>query len=105
MATEHVPCSICGRMTTAPRLAQAGSHALTVKTVMKGLGRGKGFEWAEQPMRLNVARALEGALLRALAQVQGAIQNLDAACRRCGGHITFLPARAVFGCTVCGKIV
>jgi hypothetical protein len=82
MTREHINCPVCGRLGDSARFERAGTHSLGLKRVLRGLGRGKGFEWGRLTLRLEVLQALEGALERALAQVRQ-LAGATAWCPQC----------------------
>lgn len=79
MATPHVRCPTCGRLGTASVFLRAGSHLLEVRTVLRGRGRGKGFDWSREPASVPVLQTLMLALNRALGQVQTLMDHAVAA--------------------------
>jgi hypothetical protein len=113
MAHEHVHCPVCARLVKTESLERAGTHQLSIRTVLRGLGKGRGFEWSIESLRMDVLVALEQALQRALVQVQMlkvqvAAQPIyttmpDSYCRKCGDRATWHVDAQRFSCGRCAK--
>ncbi|MBL0215415.1 MAG: hypothetical protein IPQ07_16205 [Myxococcales bacterium] len=84
----------------------AGQHVVEMRRVLRGLGRGKGFEWSTEPAPVAALTVLHQALTNALAQVSAqlsAVASIPApACTVCGTVMTPDLARNEWHCPGCG---
>src|SRR5690349_429431 len=106
MAVEHVHCPVCGKLARTDALPKAGTHQLSIRRVLRGLGKGRGFEWSYEGLRLDVVIGLERALVAAMQQVQGlkamlAGSHLAPICSGCGGSAVWRPEAQRYACPRC----
>lgn len=97
-------------------LEQAGTHLLEVRRVLKGRGRGLGFDWSREPVPVRLLVVLEQSLLRALGQVHQLMNAVQAGaypitpdlppvppvCPGCCQVTTWLANVGRFRCEHCG---
>src|SRR3990167_6871516 len=107
MAAERkVRCPCCGSLARGQDFAAAGHHVVEVRRVLRGLGRGKGFEWSTEPAPVAALLVLHQALTNALTQVSDQLATLGSipapACTVCGTVMTPDLARNQWHCPTCG---
>lgn len=107
MAAEpKIRCPCCGSLARGRDFAAAGQHVVEVKRVLRGQGRGRGFEWSEEPAPLTALAVLHQALTNALAQVSTQLATLSSIpappCTVCGTVMTPDLARNQWHCAGCG---
>ena len=100
MARERYRCPTCGSLAQAEDIAAAGSHHVEVRRVLRGLGRGKGFEWSREAATAETLEFLQQALWRAIAQVQQMAAAVawmpppPALCPACSGGLAWYQTRS-----------
>lgn len=86
----------------------AGTHRVEVRRVLRGLGRGKGFEWSREAATAATLEFLQQALWRAIAQVQHMAASIawmpppPALCPSCGRGLAWYPDEQSWYCAHCG---
>ena len=75
MNRPYIRCPVCGKLARAYALGHAGIHRLEVRRVLHGSSPGHrgGFTWSQEPMPLDLLRALRAGLVKALAQIDSMI--------------------------------
>lgn len=77
--------------------------------MLRGLGRGRGFEWSTEVAPVPALAMLHDALSRALAQVTSQLEALAAIpappCPHCGELLTPDVVRGEWQCSRCGVVL
>ena len=108
MARPRSRCPTCGSLAQVEDIAAAGTHQVEVRRVLRGLGRGKGFEWSREVATPATLEFLQQALWRAIGQVQQMAAQVawmpppPALCPACGGGLAWYPATQSWHCAACG---
>jgi hypothetical protein len=104
MADEKVIRPLCGILVGHDRIEAAGSQHVEVRRVLRGLGRGRGFEWSHEAARQEVLVELDQALSRAFQQVRWMLANTGPSpvCTFCTGVLSWHTDRQEWICVSCG---
>lgn len=108
MARERYRCPTCGSLALAEDILASGTHLVEVRRVLRGLGRGRGFEWSRETATAETLEFIQQALWRAIAQVQQMAAAAawmpppPAVCPACGGGLAWYPAAQSWHCAGCG---
>jgi hypothetical protein len=103
-AEPKLRCPCCGGLARWHDFQTAGQHSVVVRRVLRGLGRGRGFEWSTEAAPVSALMVLSVALTNAADQVNWQLAAIPVPqCPVCGETLSPDPVAASWYCSWCGS--